>query len=67
VPTRLKRDIARLENALFALTRPGGGRQAIQNALILLGEVMHGLAVSRKAQRAVPALPQLSAAWVASR
>jgi CRISPR-associated protein Csx17 len=60
----LKRANAQLENALFALTRPGGGRQAIQRVLILLGEVMQTLAVSRKGQEAVPVLPSLSESWV---
>lgn len=60
----LKRAIAQLENALFVLTRPGGGRQAIQRALILLGEVMQTLAVSHKGQEAVPVLPSLSESWV---
>jgi CRISPR-associated protein Csx17 len=63
-PASLKRAVARLESALFALTRPGGGRQAAQYALILLGEVMQALAVSRKGQKAVIVLPRLSAAWV---
>lgn len=63
-PASLKRTVAQLENALFALTRPGAGRPAIQRALILLGEAMQVLAVSRKGQEAVPVLPSLSAAWV---
>lgn len=63
-PASLKRVIAQLENALFALTCPGGGRQAIQRALILLGEVMQTLAVSRKGQKAVSVLPTLSESWV---
>lgn len=63
-PASLKRAVAQLENALFALTRPGAGRQAIQRALILLGEVMQTLAVSRKGQEAVPMLPSLSEPWV---
>lgn len=60
----LKRANAQLENALFGLTRPGSGRQAIQRALILLGEVTQTLAVSRKGQEAVPVLPSLSESWV---
>ncbi|GAB4176100.1 MAG: hypothetical protein Fur0039_18980 [Rhodocyclaceae bacterium] len=63
-PASLKRAIAQLENALFALTRPRGGRQVIQRPLILLGEVMQTLAVSRKGQKAVPGLPSLSESWV---
>ena len=63
-PPSLKRAVAQLENALFALTSPGAGRLAIQRALILLGEVMQTLAVSRKGQEAVPVIPSLSAAWV---
>lgn len=63
-PASLKRAVAQLENALFALTRPSGGRQAIQRALILLGETMQALAVSRKGQDAVPMLPRLSESWV---
>lgn len=62
-PASLKRAVSRLENALFALTRPGSGRTVIQRALILLGEVMQNLATSRKGREAVPALPRLSAAW----
>ncbi|MDP2832019.1 MAG: type I-U CRISPR-associated protein Csx17 [Pseudomonadota bacterium] len=60
----LKRAVSQLENALFALTQPGSGRPTIQRALILLGEVMQILAVSRKGREAVPVLPHLSAAWV---
>lgn len=62
-PASLKRAVSRLENALFALTRPGSGRTVIQRALIFLGEVMQNLTTSRKGQEAVPALPRLSAAW----
>ncbi len=64
VPASLKRVVAQLENALFALTQPGVGRSHLQRALILLGEVMQILAVSRKGREAVPMLPRLSAAWV---
>lgn len=63
-PASIKRATAQLENVSFALTRPGAGRQAVQRALILLGEVMQTLAVSRKGQKAVPALPRLSESWV---
>lgn len=65
-PAGLRRAVSQLENALFALTRPGGGRQVIQRALILLGEVTQALSNSRKAQgpKAVPMLPRLSASWV---
>lgn len=63
-PASLKRIVAQLENALFALTRPGAGRQAMQRALILVGEVIQSLAISRKGKEAVPALPSLSSAWV---
>lgn len=60
----LRRTVSQLENTLFALTRPGAGKPGIQRALILLGEAMQALAVSRKGQEAVPVLPSLSAAWV---
>lgn len=63
-PASLKRAVAQLENALFGLTRPGGGRQSVQRALVLLGEVMRALAVSRKGQNAVFVLPRLSTSWV---
>ncbi len=63
-PASLKRAVAQLENALFALTQPGTGRASIQRALILLGDVMQTLAASRKGREAVPVLPRLSAAWV---
>lgn len=63
-PASLKRIVAQLENALFALTRPGTGRQAVQRALILIGEVMQSLAISGKGREAVPVLPSLSPAWV---
>jgi len=63
-PASLKRVIAQLENALFALTRPGVGQAGIQRAIIHLGEVMQVLGVSRKGQEAVPVPPQLSTAWV---
>jgi CRISPR-associated protein Csx17 len=63
-PASLKRTVAQLENALFALTRPGAGRQAVQRALILVGEVMQSLAISRKGKETVPVLPSLSSAWV---
>ena len=63
-PASLKRIVGQLENALFALTRPGAGRQAVQRALILVGEVMQSLAISRKGKEAVPVLPSLSPAWV---
>jgi CRISPR-associated protein Csx17 len=63
-PAGLKRAVTQLENALFALTGPGGGRHAVQRALILLGGVMQALAASRKGQSAVIVLPRLSAAWV---
>ncbi len=63
-PASLKRAVAQLENALFALTQPGAGRASIQRALILLGDVMQTLASSRKGREAVPVLPRLSAAWV---
>jgi CRISPR-associated protein Csx17 len=63
-PASLKRAVSQLENALFALTQPGTGRAIIQRALILLGEVMQTLAVSRKGRETVPMLPRLSAAWV---
>ena len=63
-PASLKRAVSQLENALFSLTRPESGRAAIQRALILLGEVMQTLAVSKKGQEAVPVLPTLSPAWV---
>ena len=62
-PASLKRAVAQFENALFVLTRPGCGRQAIQRALILLGEVMQALSVSRKGQKAVPMLPRLTESW----
>jgi CRISPR-associated protein Csx17 len=63
-PASLRRVVAQLENALFALTRPGAGRQAVQRALILVGEVMQSLATSRKGKEAIPVLPSLSPAWV---
>lgn len=63
-PASLKRAVSQLENALFALTKPESGRPAVQRALILLGDVMQTLAVSRKGQETVPVLPSLSAAWV---
>lgn len=63
-PASLKRAVSQLENALFALTRPGVGQASIQRALILLGEVMQTLAVSRKGRENLPVLPRLSAAWV---
>jgi CRISPR-associated protein Csx17 len=63
-PASLKRANAQLENALFGLTRPGSGRQAVQRTLMLFGEVMQTLAVSRKGQEAVPVLPSLSESWV---
>jgi CRISPR-associated protein Csx17 len=63
-PASLKRIVAQLENALFALTRPGAGRQGVQRALILVGEVMQSLAISRKGKEALPHLPSLSPAWV---
>ena len=63
-PASLRCMVGQLENALFALTRPGAGRASIQRPLILLGEVMQTLAVSGKGQEAVPTLPSLSAAWV---
>lgn len=62
-PASLRRVVAQLENALFALTRPGAGKALIQRALILLGEVMRTLASSRKGQEQIPMLPRLSAAW----
>lgn len=63
-PASLKRAVSQLENALFALTKPGSGGPAIQRTLILLGEVMQTLAVSRKGQEAVTVLPSLSADWM---
>ncbi|MBI5329417.1 MAG: type I-U CRISPR-associated protein Csx17 [Betaproteobacteria bacterium] len=63
-PASLKRTVAQLENALFALTQPGVGKSLIQRALILLGEVMQTLATSRKGREKVFMLPRLSAAWV---
>lgn len=63
-PASLKRAVAQLENALFALTQPGAGRASIQRTLILLGEVMQTLAISRKGREAVPRLPRLSSAWI---
>ena len=63
-PASLKRAVSQLENALFALTRPGVGQAGIQRAIIHLGEVMQVLGVSRKGQEAVPVPPQLSTAWV---
>lgn len=63
-PLSIRRTIAKLENALFALTQPGGARPAIQRALILLGEAMQILGVSRKGREAVPVPQGLSAAWV---
>lgn len=69
----LKRAISLLENALFALTRPGAGRSVIQHCLIQLGAVVQVLAAqvlasSRKGQEAVQGLPQalphLRAHWV---
>jgi CRISPR-associated protein Csx17 len=63
-PASLKRSVAQLENALFALTRPGAGQPTIQRALILLGEVMQTLAVSRKGQEGVWLVPSLSERWV---
>jgi CRISPR-associated protein Csx17 len=63
-PASLKRAVAQLESSLFALARPGGGRQAIQRVLMLLGEVTQALAVSRKGREAVPMLPRLSESWV---
>lgn len=63
-PASLKRAVAQLENALFALTQPGAGRASIQRALILLGDVMQTLALSRKEQDKIRQLPRLSAAWV---
>ena len=63
-PASLKRTVSQLENALFALTQPGAGRPTVQRALILLGEAMQILAVSRKGREAVPVPQGLSAAWV---
>jgi CRISPR-associated protein Csx17 len=63
-PASLKRAVSQLENALFALTRPGVGHALIQRALIHLGEVMQTLATSRKGRENLPVLPRLSAAWV---
>ena len=63
-PASLRRAVSKLENALFGLTRPGAGQQAIQRTLILHGEVMQILAVSRKGQEAVTVLPNLSPAWI---
>ncbi len=63
-PASLKRAVSQLENALFAMTKPGAGRPAIQRALILLGEAMRALALSRKGRDAIAALPSLSPAWV---
>jgi CRISPR-associated protein Csx17 len=60
----LRSQIHQLENTLFALTRTGGGQPAVHCALILLGEAMQALAVSRKGQQAVAVLPRLSEAWV---
>jgi CRISPR-associated protein Csx17 len=63
-PASLKRAVSQLENALFALTQPGAGRPTIQRALILLGETMQILGVSRKGRDAVPVPQRLSTAWV---
>jgi len=63
-PTALKSAIAHLANALFALTRPGTERRHIEQTLILFGEVMQAVGVSRNSQNRLRVLPRLSQHWI---
>lgn len=62
VPGRIVQLTHALEDVLFSLANQGG-RNTLQEVLILLGAVEFGCAKSSKAREAVPPLPPLSEAW----
>lgn len=61
-PGRLQQLVRRLEDEIFSLTQ-GGGRLALQNLLILLGQIQQSCAVSAKGRDAIAPLPTLGADW----
>lgn len=62
--TRLTSLVRRFEDALFSLTgMQGDNPLAVQQALIILGEVQRYLATSPKAREACPPVPPFSEQW----
>ncbi|MFZ5765186.1 MAG: type I-G CRISPR-associated protein Cas8g1/Csx17 [Thermodesulfobacteriota bacterium] len=61
-PGRIQQLVRRLEDEIFSLTQ-GGGRLAIQNLLMLLGQIELVCAKSGKMQEAVAPAPKLGAEW----
>lgn len=59
---RIQQLVRRLEDGIFALTQ-GGGRPALQNILILLGQIQQTCADSAKAREAISPVPTLGAEW----
>lgn len=61
---RLSSLVRRLEDALFTLAgTQGGDPNAVQQALIVLGEIQRYFATSPKAREACPSIPLLSEQW----
>lgn len=61
-PGRIKQNVRRLEDAIFALTQ-GGTRNSLQQILIQLGRIERSCAVSKDAQEGVSPVPVLSESW----
>lgn len=60
---RIQQLVRRLEDGLFTLTQ-GGGRPALQNILVLLGQIQQTCSDSAKAREAIAPVPTLGAEWV---
>lgn len=60
---RVQQLVRRLEDGIFTLTQ-GGGRAALQNILILLGQIQQTCADSAKARETIAPVPILGAEWV---
>ncbi|MBN2702127.1 MAG: type I-U CRISPR-associated protein Csx17 [Methylothermaceae bacterium] len=59
---RIQQLLRRLEDGIFALTQ-GGGHPALQNILILIGQIQQTCADSAKAREAILPVPLLGAEW----
>lgn len=61
-PGRIQQLVRRLEDEIFSLTQ-GGDRAALQNILILLGQIQQTCADSAKARETIAPVPVLGAEW----
>jgi len=61
-PGRIQQLVRRLEDGIFSLTQ-GGGRLALQNILILLGQIQLACSSSAKSREAVAPVPRLDQEW----